>query len=149
VRIKPGDRIAAKDFAVLLNGAPVPTNPSEPPEAIKQIIAAPLQFDRLYGRAILGGLCGGSGRGPVAALGLCDRAVVDSDPETWNWKGFTGIRHLVVAPGDLVSISGLAKDAHIVIDGNPFLRKSDSISFQCVPRAVRVFKKPNEGSTIQ
>lgn len=141
VRIHPGVCIAAKNFSISVSGREEPAQEIGCPEDIRQIIVSPLQFDKLRGRAIFGGLCSGDDRGPVAAIGICDRVVVDSDPMARTWKGFTGIRHLVFAPDTLVTVSGLEKDAHIVIDGNPYVRRHDSLTFRCAPNIVRVCRK--------
>jgi hypothetical protein len=146
-RLEPVDcgvRIAAPSFQVLLNGQPIPwgNDSRDDPSRIKQIVVSPLQFDRCYGRAILGGLCcGDQDMAGQAALGLCSRAVVDSNPAHWQEPGFISIAHLLFSPGDTVTLSGLGADAHIVIDGNPWLRTTETLMFQSIPGAVTVLRR--------
>ena len=66
-----GDRITTDGFSVLVNGEPRAFNRSVP---IAQIVISPLQFDRLYGRAIFGALCHGD------RLPGLDRATAEFDP---------------------------------------------------------------------
>lgn len=142
---RPGTRIAAADFKVLRNGTEVPFASAVDPREIRQIVASTLQFDRLYGRAILGGLCVAGARG-LAAVGLSDRVVVDSDPKNWDYQGFTGTRHMVFGPGEDIVLTGLGPDAQIVVDGNPYLRGHESVTFRSVPEAVSIFRTKGEGA---
>lgn len=142
--VRPGTMIALEDFKVTCAGKDVPYASSCDPWDIRQIVASPLQFDRLYGRAVLGGLCVANVPGLVA-VGLCDRAVVDSDPANWNYRGFTGTRHLVFGAGEDVVLTGLGPDAQIVVDGNPYLRRHDSVTFRSSPRVVSIFRTKGEG----
>lgn len=137
---RPGTRIAGKNFKVTCEGKEVPYASFCDPEDIKQVVATTLQFDRLYGRAIFGGLCLGDATAGKAAIGLCDRIVVDSNQENWDWKGFTGTRHLVFEPEEVVVLTGLGPDAQIVVDGNPYLRKHESVTFKSVPQSVSIFR---------
>ena len=131
-----GKRITAKGFSVTVDGVLRPVNPAVP---IAQIVISPLQFDRLYGRAIFGRLCQGRGASPLAAVGLISHNVVDSDPRSWQSDDFTTIQHILCAPGEQVTFSGLGPDAHIVADGNPFIRVG-AVTCSLVAGAIRALK---------
>ena len=136
VPIEVGTRIVSKDFSVRVDGQ-LQSYPLSAP--IAQIVVTPLQFDRLYGRAIFGSLCLGRDAQSLGALGLCTRNIVDSSPDAWTYRGFTGIQHLVFPSGCEVKLSHLGADAHIIIDGNPFLRKGD-VHVSLLQGAVRALK---------
>lgn len=136
VPIEVGTRVVTKGFSVLVDGQERSFFSSLP---IAQIVISPLQFDRLYGRAVFGGLCLGRDSEHLAALGLSTRNVVDSRSEAWNYKDFTAIQHLVFPEGCVLTLSQLGVDAHIIIDGNPFLREG-TVRVALVPGAVRALK---------
>lgn len=136
VPIEVGTRIVTKEFSVLVDGQSQSFVISAP---IAQIVVTPLQFDRLYGRAIFGGLCLGRESQSLGALGLCTRNVVDSSPDAWAYRGFTAIQHLVFPPGCEITLARLGSDAHIIIDGNPFLRRGD-VHVSLLQGAVRALK---------
>lgn len=136
VPIEVGKRIGTKEFCVRLDGQEQPFFNSIP---IAQVVITPLQFDRLYGRAILGGLCMGRDAQPLAAVGLSSRNVVNASPDTWAFRGFTAIQHLVFSKDSEVTLSYLGPDAHIIIDGNPFIRKG-TVRIALVPGAITALK---------
>ncbi len=140
VAIEVGTNVVTKNFNVTVVGEERPFFNSIP---ITQIVISPLQFDRLYGRAVFGGLCLGRDSQHLAALGLSTRNVVDSSPDAWDYKGFTAIQHLVFSKGCEVALSGLGPDAHVIIDGNPFLRKG-TVRISLIPGAVKALK-PKRG----
>ncbi len=136
VPIEAGTRVVTKEFNVLLDGQERSFVREVP---ITQIVISPLQFDRLYGRAVFGGLCLGRDSQHLAALGLSARNVVDTRPDAWDFKDFTAIQHLVFPKGCEVTLSQLGPDAHIIIDGNPFLRKGN-VRITLVPGAIKALK---------
>jgi hypothetical protein len=138
----PGTNMVSRDFSVRLGEKTIPLG--EGPEEIRQIIVSPLQFDRRYGRAVMGALCCGEGPG-LAALALAGRVIVDSDPGSWEEPSFVTVRHLLFNKDELLSLRGLGEDAHIVIDGNPFIRRGDVLYFRSAAGAVSVLKKRKEG----
>lgn len=136
VPIQVGKRITGDDFAITVDGVQKAFHVGVP---IEQIVISSLQFDKLYGRAILGALCLGRDRQSLAAVGLCSRNVVDCNPESWNYNGFTTAQHLIIPAHSLVEFSSLGPDAHIVIDGNPFLRKG-KVTCSLIPGVVKALK---------
>ena len=131
-----GDRITTDGFSVLVDGEPCAFNRSVP---IAQIVISPLQFDRLYGRAIFGALCHGRDATGLAAVGLISGNVVNSDPRSWESDDFTAIQHLLFTAGETVTFDGLGPDAHIVIDGNPYIRRG-AVSCTVMTGAIHALK---------
>ena len=142
VVIRPGTRIAGAGFHVFLNGSPVAGEGYPHALDIKQIVVTSLQFDRLYGRAIMGALVRGGYEEHVAAIGLCDRVIVDSAPSVDADRLFTSMRQLTFTEGDSVALTGLAEDAHLVIDGNPYLRRHDLLTFRYIPGLITICAAP-------
>ncbi|MDY0289007.1 MAG: hypothetical protein RBR15_09315 [Sphaerochaeta sp.] len=136
VPIEVGRRIVTEEFSVALDGQGQTFFTAVP---IEQIVISPLQFDRLYGRAVLGGLCLGRDAQHLAAIGIASRNVVDANPMAWGFSGFTAIQHLVFSKDREVVLSSLGPDAHIIIDGNPFLRKG-AVRVALVPGAIKAMK---------
>ncbi len=60
---------------------------------------------------------------------------MDSDPSTWNYRGPVSTTHVCFNEKDVLEVSGFGADAQIIIDGNPFIRKTDRLSFRIVPWA--------------
>jgi hypothetical protein len=143
VVIRPGTRIAGVGFQVFLNGSPVAIDGYPQPLDIKQIVVTSLQFDRLYGRAIMGALVRGGYEEHVAAIGLSDRVIVDSAPAAGADQVFTTMRQLTFTEGDFVVLGGFAEDAHLVIDGNPYLRRHDELTFRYLPGLVTLCALPS------
>ncbi|MDD3366784.1 MAG: hypothetical protein PHS67_05950, partial [Sphaerochaetaceae bacterium] len=139
-----GQKIVDKTFTITTNGQITKVKNSK---EIKQIIVTSLQFDQLYGRAIFGALCLGKERGPMAAIGLSNRVIVDADFVHWSEPEFTTIQHLVFTPNQEITLCNLGEDAHIVIDGNPYLRKSQKISFRLLPAVLKVLRSHRKGGT--
>jgi len=144
VTIQPGHKIVDKTFTITTNGQITKIKNNK---EIKQIIVTSLQFDQLYGRAIFGALCLGKERGPMAAIGLSNRVIVDADFVHWSEPEFTTIQHLVFTPNQEITLCNLGEDAHIVIDGNPYLRKSQKISFRLLPAVLKVLRSHRKGGT--
>lgn len=136
VPIQVGKRLVTDQFSITVDGVQKVYNGGVP---VEQIVITPLQFDRLYGRAIFGGLCLGRERESLAAVGLCSRNVVDCNPEARNYSDFTTIQHLVVPANSSVEFAFLGPDAHIIIDGNPFLRNGKVIC-SLIPGVVKALK---------
>ncbi|MFH2114415.1 MAG: hypothetical protein ABIJ86_07905 [Spirochaetota bacterium] len=136
---KPSDRIASKSFSISINGGAVKYN-SRDPSSIKQIILSSLQFDDFYGRAITGTLCRAMSGADHAALALCDQVVVAMDEAGDHAPSLTGLQHITFKAGDRVTLGGLGEDAHIIIDGNPFIRQHDTLTFIYRPRLIPVWR---------
>lgn len=137
---RPGGRIAGGDFAISVNGVWVCRPGDLGPADVKQIVASSLQFDRLYGRAVTGALMRGAYERDVAALVLSDRFLVSAFDEGQQNTGLQALRQLTFTVGERVTLSGLGPDAHVVVDGNPYIRGNGEISFAYVPDVVRVWR---------
>lgn len=140
---RPGTRIASSEFLLKKNNQHIfYGNSSE----IGQIIVAPLQFDRLYGRAIMGALCQGGYDSTLAAVAISDRPLVSCfDPEM-RFHGLVPVNHLLFSQGDEITITGLGADAQIIIDGNPYVRKTDTVRFS-VGEALSIVR-PRYGKEV-
>ena len=128
--VKPGDRITGDDFTVTLDGRKAETT-----HKIAQICISAIGLMRLGPKAVLGGLLNSEGETHPAAAAFIDRNMIDSDPSTWNWHGPVTTTHICFTEENILQISGLGEDAQIIVDGNPFIRKTDRLSFRIVPRA--------------
>ncbi len=144
--IKPGEHIARPDFSVELNGKEVPLQGHLQGTAIKQIVVSSLQFDSLYGRAIMGSLVRGGYEKQVAALALCDQVIVNSNISKDTYDKFSTISHLTFSTKDSVTIHSLAEDAHVVIDGNPYIRKHSSLTFRLVVDVITIGRPSHKRS---
>lgn len=128
--IKPGERIAGKDFTVKLSG-----KESQIPHGIAQICVSTVGLIPLGPRAVLGGLLNSEGDDHPAAAAFISRNMIDSDPSSWNWRGPVTTTHICFTEKEVLEISGLGEDAQVIVDGNPFVRKTDKLSFRIVPQA--------------
>ena len=126
--ISPGTDIISEKFKASLNG-----NDLEIKHGVKQICISTLQFDDFTMRAVFGGILNAVGFDHPAAAAFADRIIVNSDQKSWNYKGSVSTTHVCFNENDRLKISGFGKDAHIIIDGNPFIRQSDELSFRIVP----------------
>ena len=126
--ITPGTDIVSDKFKASVNGEALDIR-----QGVQQICISTLQFDRFNMRAVFGGVLNAVGFEHPAAAAFVDRIMVDSDPKTWNYKGAVSTAHVCFNENDSLKISGFGKDAHIIIDGNPFIRQTDELSFRIVP----------------
>ncbi|MDI9429291.1 MAG: hypothetical protein QM434_05305, partial [Spirochaetota bacterium] len=72
-------------------------------------------------------------------VGLISGNVVNSDPRSWESDDFTAIQHLLFTAGETVTFDGLGPDAHIVIDGNPYIRRG-AVSCTVMTGAIHALK---------
>ena len=126
--VKPGTDITSGSFRASLNG-----NALDIKHDVRQICISTLQFDKFTMRAVFGGILNAVGFEHPAAAAFMDRVMVDSDQKTWNYKGSVSSTHVCFNENDSLKISGFGKDAQIIIDGNPFIRQTDELSFRIVP----------------
>ncbi|MGH0052348.1 MAG: hypothetical protein ACQ5SW_03020, partial [Sphaerochaetaceae bacterium] len=84
---------------------------------------------------------------PLAAIGFSTRNVVDCTPGVWETPDCTAVQHLVFSSSSEVVLTNLGEDAHIVIDGNPFLRNGE-VHFQLKPGVIHALKRKSEKEYI-
>lgn len=130
----PSCDITTGDFKIYKNGKPKKFSISNP----GQIIVSPLEVDNFYGRAITGALCFSAYLPQKAAIGLFDEVLINAGGNNTAPEQFAKAEHLLFGPGDQVSITGLSPKAHIVIDGNPYLRQEDIITFEYIPGLINI-----------
>lgn len=128
--------VVSSDFKIFLNESEVAGLPHYP---IKLICISTLHKENLYGRVVVGGLDEASGFKHPSAIALLDKVSTDARIETWGKKRIRNTAHLCFDEGDVVELAGFAKDASVIVDGNPFEIEGDSVALRCVPDAVLVY----------
>ena len=128
--VRPGERITGSDFSVRLDG-----KEAFIPHKVVQICVSAVNSDIPGSRAVLGGLLNAVGDAHSAAAAFIDRIMVDSDPASWKWRGPISTTHICFTQDNILEISGFGEDAQIIVDGNPFIRRTDRLSFRIVPHA--------------
>ena len=128
-----GEKISTGALKTALNGEYVEIGMDS--QSIRQICISPLQGDNINQRAVFGGLLNSVGDEHPCAAAFISRNMIDSNPATWNYRGPVTTVHICFTEKDVLELSGLGEDAQIIIDGNPFIRKNDRISFRIVPGA--------------
>ncbi|MDX9809152.1 MAG: diacylglycerol kinase family protein [Sphaerochaetaceae bacterium] len=142
--MRPGEIIATEAFSITSDGSVLCRVEEFPVDTIKQIIVSPLQFDRLYGRAIMGQLIKGAYRPDVAALVISDRILVAFGDDA-NQSRCSTVRQLVFDAYERIELHGLGPHAHIIIDGNPYVRQTDQVAFSYLPKVIPVWRANGVG----
>lgn len=106
-----------------------------------QIVVSPLGKREFFARAIAGALCNAPYMKSPAALALFDSVIVKAGPPDRGFDSFSTSKQLLFVEGDSVVVGGLAEDGQIVVDGNPYGRVGDSVTFRMVPGVVDVAGK--------
>ena len=129
---KPSSDIVTDDFHVMLNGAVLWPKLRE----IRQVILSSAARENHYGRAIYGavGKCDWSSKKGVIAL--CDYVAVSFEEDGAGTNRFSAMEYLIFGPEDQVLLQGLAPDACLVCDGNPYLLHNGSIQVRYEPALV-------------
>lgn len=135
VPVTPSCDITGDGFRIAKNGQDVCFSIGKP----AQIVISPLEADRFYGRAITGALCHSAYSPLKAAMGLFDDIIVKIDSNLYAGQ-FTRAEHLLFGPGDVIAVTGLSDDGHIIIDGNPYLRRDEILTFEYEPNLIRIAK---------
>lgn len=94
----------------------------------------------LSGRAVFGGMINAAGMDAPAVITFMDRIAVDSNPDSWYFKGPVESRQICFDSSDTVEISGFTDNAQIIIDGNPFVRDGDVICIKNIKNALFVLR---------
>jgi len=126
LKIDPSSDITDKYFRLSKNGLPIAISMANP----AQIIVSPLRKREFFGRAISGVLCNAAFMDGAAALGLFDTILVRAAEPLRGFNDTACSEHLLFGPGDLVEIEGLGPDADIIVDGNPYERGGEVVSFR-------------------
>lgn len=121
--IEPSSNIASGNFRLRKNGAPVAVSMKKP----AQIIASPLGRHEFFGRAVAGVLCNAAFMDGAAALALFDSVIVRAAAPAHGFTDMARSEHLLFGPGDRIELSGLGPDADIIVDGNPYERKGETV----------------------
>jgi len=103
-----------------------------------QIVISPLEVDKFYGRAVTGALCMSAFSEYKAAVALLNETVIDTGGGNKGIDSFIGVEHILFSKDETVSISGLSDDGQIVIDGNPYLRSNETVTFKYRPDLIKI-----------
>lgn len=139
LKIDPSPHIAGSTFRLSKNGAPVATSMAQP----AQIIVSPLGKREFFGRAIAGVLCNAAFMDGAAALALFDTVLVKASRPSRGFGDTARSEHLLFEKGDRLEIVGLADDADIIVDGNPYAREGEVVSFRFCPDIAEAFAPPD------
>lgn len=126
--------ITTADFAITKNGRPAAHHIARP----GQIIVSPLDRDRLEGRAIYGALCSAAYTPCKGALALTEQVMISAEAEDAGMDSFCAVEHMLFGPGDEVVLSGLTEHAQLILDGNPYIRTSETVALRYHPDLITV-----------
>lgn len=129
LKIEPSTDIAGEGFCLSKNGAPVAVSMKTP----AQIIVSPLGRREFFGRAIAGVLCNAAFMDGAAALGLFDTVIVRAAEPLRGFGDTARSEHLLFGPDDRIEVGGLGPDADIIVDGNPYERRGNTVGFRLRP----------------
>jgi len=135
VPVEPACNITGDGFGIAKNGKDLCFGIKNP----AQIVVSPLEVDRFYGRAITGALCHSAYSPLKAAMGLFNDIIVKIGGSAYA-EQFTRAEHILFGPGDVVTVTGLSDEGQIIIDGNPYLRMDDILTFEYEPDLISVAK---------
>lgn len=134
---KPLSNVFTARSQVLKNGRPLAR---ALPEA-GQIIASPLEGDRLYGRTIHGIFCFAPGSPTLGALTLSARPLVSYEPDDRGFDAFAPEERLLFSAEDEITITDLAPGTLAVCDGNPYRIDGSAVTLRYVPQEILVAKR--------
>ena len=134
--VKPAEHIVTDDFVIELNGKDLVPNR----EIIRQIVLSPVAHESHYGRAVYGpvGKCDWCEKKGVIAL--CDYIAVSFEEDGTGVDRISSTQYLIFGPNDQVVLRGLAEEACLVCDGNPYLLPDDRFSVRYEPASARTIK---------
>jgi len=135
VPVIPSCNITNEGFGIAKNGKDVSFSIKKP----AQIVVSPLEVDNFYGRAITGALCHSAYSHLKASMGLFDDIIVKMNSDSFADR-FTKAEHILFGPGDVIAVTGLSDEGHVVIDGNPYLRRDEILTFEYKPNIVSIAK---------
>lgn len=138
---KPSDNICTEAFDVVKNGRTAARHIRKP----GQIIVSPLDRDRLEGRAIYGALCSAAYTPCKGALALTEQVMISAEAEDAGMDSFCPMEHLLFGPEDEVVLTGLAADAQLILDGNPYIRPADTVALRYHPDLLTVAVPSKKG----
>lgn len=126
--------ITTESFAITKNDVPARHYIARP----GQVIASPLDRDRLEGRAIYGALCSAAYTPCKGALALTEQVMISAEAEDAGMSDFCAVEHLLFGPEDEVTLTGLTEHAQLILDGNPYIRTHDTVSLRYHPDLITV-----------
>ena len=137
----PSPSITGSNFCVKKNGIAIPRGMAAP----AQVIVSPLGSREFFARAVTGILCNAAYMRGAAALALFDSVIVSAGSPERGFSNFSASEQLLFGPGDTVELSGLGPAGQIIVDGNPFIRSGEVVSFISVMDLVCIASMPGLG----
>ena len=134
---KPLASVLTDRTRILKNGRPLPHSLRE----AGQIIASPLEGDRLYGRAVHGIFCYAPGSPTLGALTLSARPLVSYEPDDRGYDAFAPEERLLFSAEDEITITHLAPETLAVCDGNPYGIADASVTLRYMPQEILVAER--------
>ncbi|MEI7884202.1 MAG: diacylglycerol kinase family protein [Clostridia bacterium] len=131
-KLAPSTDIVLDYFQIAKNELTLQFNMKKP----AQIVISPIEGKNYLGKAITGLLCHATLTKSKAALALLDRVIVSMESENKD-NELMSIEQLIFTEEDKLSISGLSRNGHVIIDGNPFIRQAkEAVNIRCIANAV-------------
>ncbi|MDP2791868.1 MAG: diacylglycerol kinase family protein [Rectinemataceae bacterium] len=128
--------IASRDFGLWKNGKKLDSNLRQP----AQIIVSPLKSREFFARAVAGPLCNAAYMQGPAALALFDSVIVAAGPPGHGIEDFSASEQILFSPEDVIALRGLTGAGHVIVDGNPYARRGETVGFKSLPDLVDVVK---------
>lgn len=131
VEIEPCEHIIGEKFSLYINNEKKKLKSIQ----IAQIIISPLYYSEFYrGKAITGALCFSSYEDSGAAIGISDSIVVSKDfPDADSIL----MEHFLFDKKDNIRIEGIKKGISVIIDGNVYEIKDQSIKLRFIEDGAR------------
>ncbi|HEY9055083.1 MAG TPA: hypothetical protein VIO60_09715, partial [Rectinemataceae bacterium] len=78
---------------------------------------------------------------------IFDFIVVAAGTPEKSFGEFASCSQLIFSAGDIMELSGLGPDAHIIVDGNPYLRRGERLGL--LPRKDAAFAARIPGKRVE
>lgn len=104
---------------------------------VSQIVVSCVERENLFGRAVTGMLCFTAGRAERAALILSERPLITLNPDARGYTSLAMSEQLLFSETDRIRVGGLNEDVMLIADGNPYLRRAESVSFRYRANVIR------------
>jgi len=123
-------------LTIVKNGVRAPS----PLPKTAQIVVSAVERENLYGRAVSGMLCFTSWAPARAALLLSERPLVvtEYDPRGFETPALSA--QILFGEEDVLALEGLLPEVLVVADGNPYLRRNQTVTLHYRPNVVEIVR---------